>query len=221
MKPSKEPQSQAAAVRRRTGGRSAKVLSSVADAVMAELVESGVEEFSIPRVAARAELHTSSIYRRWPNKWELISFAGASLAESMNAIPDCGSLRSDLLRMLEDGAKFVRDPRIRILIALGFSNRNSEEDQRARTSYWQQRLLSHQAIFDRALARGEIAPDADTEEILERTIGALYARAFISRRPITRDFLQRTVNGVLHQDAAPQPAVKSVRARKADKSAPQ
>ena len=66
--------------RRRTGGRSARVLDAVADAVLKELAESGIENFSIPAVAARAGVSSSSIYRRWPSKAALIAFSSGGPA---------------------------------------------------------------------------------------------------------------------------------------------
>ena len=61
--------------RRRTGGRSARVLEAVAHAALEELSESGIENFSIQSVAARAGVSSSSLYRRWSNRAALIAFA--------------------------------------------------------------------------------------------------------------------------------------------------
>src|SRR3954463_758778 len=99
-----------AAPKRRTGGRSAVVLQSVAQAVMAELAEAGIENFSVPKVAARAGVSSSSIYRRWPNKADLIVFAGSHHSEVVLPMPNLGSLRADLLRLVRDVAKFVKNP---------------------------------------------------------------------------------------------------------------
>ncbi|WP_462390938.1 TetR/AcrR family transcriptional regulator [Acidovorax sp. Q11] len=188
------------APRRRVGGRSALVMQAVADAVMAELVEGGVENFSVPRVAARAGVNSSSIYRRWATKGALIAFAGGRWAEALMPTPDLGSLRSDLVQILENGQRFVNDPRGRALVALNFGEGDSATDAGSQGAYWQQRLQQHQAIFDRAIARGELAAHADVEEILERTIGPLYARTFISRRPLDRDFFERVVDAALFSE---------------------
>lgn len=189
--------SEPGAPRRRVGGRSAVVMQAVADAVMAELVEGGAENFSMPRVAARAGVNSSSIYRRWATKGALVAFAAGRWAESHMPTPDLGSLRADLVAILENGQRFVTDPRGRALVALNFGDRAPSTDSPSQGSYWQQRLQQHQLVFDRAIARGELAPDVDTQEILERMIGPLYARAFISRRPLSRDFFERVVDAAL------------------------
>ncbi len=192
-----EPVDVQAEPRRRTGGRSARVLDAVANAVMEELAESGMEDFSIPRVAARAGVSSSSVYRRWPNKATLIAFAGDRMARKTIPIPDRGSLREDLLRLLQEVAETFRDPKSRALIAMAFSASDSPEVQRAQTTYWKTRVEEQQPMFDRAIARGEIAPGTDTGEIIERVAGPLYFRFFISRLPLTPEFIERLVDTVL------------------------
>jgi AcrR family transcriptional regulator len=182
--------------RRRTGGRSARVMAAVADAVMSELTESGLGDFSIPKVAARSGVSSSSIYRRWLTKADLITFAAARHAEEAIPIPDLGSLRADLLRILEEVVEFVRQPASQALFAIAFGP-SSAESESVQNALWRLRTQRHQAIFDRALARGEIAPGTDTGEIIERAIGPIYVRSFLSRRPVTPDFLERIVASVL------------------------
>jgi AcrR family transcriptional regulator len=182
--------------RRRTGGRSARVMAAVAQAVMDELAESGIENFSIPKVAARAGVSSSSIYRRWPTKTDLITFAAARQTERSMPIPDLGSLRTDLLRLLHEVTKFVTDPASGALIAMAFGNRSAESGA-VQDALWRLRSEQHLPIFERAVARGEIAPGMDTGELIERAIGPIYVRVFISRRPVTADFLERLVDNVL------------------------
>ena len=183
--------------RRRLGGRSARVLDAVANAVLDELAESGMEDFSIPKVAARAGVSSSSIYRRWPSKATLIAFAGDRQARKTIPFPDRGSLREDLLRVLQEVAETFRDPKSRALIAMAFSGSDSTEVQRAQSRYWTMRVEEQQPMFDRAVARGEIASGVDTGEIIERVAGPLYFRFFISRRPLTQEFLERLVDTAL------------------------
>ncbi|MBC5768220.1 TetR/AcrR family transcriptional regulator [Ramlibacter albus] len=191
--------------RRRMGGRSARVLDAVANAVLEELGESGIEEFSIPRVAARAGVSSSSVYRRWPNKATLIAFAGDRMARETIPFPDLGSLRQDLLRVLQEVVETFRDPKSRALIAMAFSGSDSPDVQRAQTTYWQMRVQEQQPMFDRAIARGEISPDTDTGAIIERAAGPLYFRFFISRLAITQAFLEQLVDAALAPVLAQKP----------------
>lgn len=181
---------------RRTGGRSARVMSAVAQAVLDELASSGLGNFSVPKVAARAGVSDSSIYRRWLTKAELITFAAARHAEKVIPIPDLGSLRADLLCLAEEVVKFVEDPASHVLFLIAFGPK-SPESVNVQDALWRLRTEQHLPIFERASARGEISPDIDAGEIIERLIGPIYIRTFISRRPITTDFLERLVDSVL------------------------
>lgn len=63
------------------------------------------------------------------------------------------------------------------------------------------RVEQQKALFDRAIACGEIAADTDTNAIVERAVGPLYFRYFVTRRPITKRFLQELVGAALRPAA--------------------
>lgn len=192
--------------RRRTGGRSARVLDAVARAVLEELNESGIEDFSIPQVAARAGVSNSSLYRRWPNKAALIAFAGGRNSQATIPFPDCGSLRKDLAQALAEVFETFSDPSMRAVIAMAFSASDAPELKQTLDTFWQLRIEQQREMFNRAIARGEIAADVDTSQIVERAVGPLYFRYFVTRRPVTKKFLQELVDAAL-----PPPPAKSSR----------
>jgi AcrR family transcriptional regulator len=65
------------------------------------LAEVGYEGTSIDAVAARAGVSKPTIYRRWPDgKEQLVSAAVASCKEDA-PVPDTGTLRGDLVALLE------------------------------------------------------------------------------------------------------------------------
>lgn len=189
--------------RRRTGGRSARVLDAVAQAVLEELNASGIEGFSIPQVAARAGVSNSSLYRRWPNKAALIAFAGSRNSQASIPFPDCGSLRKDLAQALAEVYETFSDPSMRAVIAMAFSSSDAPELKQALDAFWQSRVEQQRAMFDRAVARGEITMDADTTGIIERAVGPLYFRHFVTRRPVTRTFLQDLADAALQAAVRP------------------
>lgn len=176
--------------RRRVGGRSARVLEAVANAVLREMEETGIENLSIPRIADRAGVSSSSIYRRWPTKSALIAFAGGHFAAEAIPFPERGSLRDELVCVLSEVHSLLLDPRSRGLAALTFSGNDSPEVVDAQRSYWKSRVDHQQAMFERAIQRGEIDEDTDTGALLERAIGPLYFRYFFTRAPITTEFLE-------------------------------
>lgn len=183
--------------RRRTGGRSARVLEAVERAVIDELKEFGIEDFSIPRVASRAGISSSSLYRRWANKAALIAFAGGRTAQQGIPFPDCGSLRDDLVRVLVEVAATFGNSSSRAMIALAFSSNDSPEIQQTQAAFWQQRVEQQRPMFERAIARGEIDARVDTGAVIERVVGPLYFRYFVMRQPASRRFMEDLVDVVL------------------------
>jgi AcrR family transcriptional regulator len=153
-------------------------------------------------VAARAGVSNSSLYRRWPNKAALIAFASGRNSQATIPFPDCGSLREDLAQALAEVLETFSDPSMRAVIAMAFSISDAAELKQALENFWQFRVEQQRQMFDRAIARGEITADADTTAIIERAVGPLYFRYFVTRRPITREFLQELVDAALPPAAA-------------------
>ena len=89
---------------RRPGGRTARVRAAVIAATLAELAERGYSGVSLDGVAARAEVHKTTIYRRWRAKETLVLDAMLEQAGQTVAIPDTGSLRGDLLELARRSA---------------------------------------------------------------------------------------------------------------------
>src|SRR5580693_4679657 len=84
------------AVRRRPGGRSARVRQSVLDATLTVLSEEGVDKLTVADIAERSGVHETSIRRRWGTKENLICDALLNYSEVHLPIPDTGSIRGDL-----------------------------------------------------------------------------------------------------------------------------
>ncbi|MGW7049774.1 helix-turn-helix domain-containing protein [Streptomyces avermitilis] len=82
--------------RRRTGGRSAVVLTSIRKAVEELIAERGSDAVTIPMVAERAGVNHSSIYRRWGDARTMINDLATYRLDPDRGLPDTGDLRADL-----------------------------------------------------------------------------------------------------------------------------
>lgn len=82
--------------RRRTGGRSALVLTSIRKAVEELIAERGSEAVTIPLVAERAGVNHSSVYRRWGDARTMINDLATYRLDPQRGLPDTGDLRADL-----------------------------------------------------------------------------------------------------------------------------
>lgn len=168
--------------RGRPGGRSARVRSSVLESAFQVLMEKGLDDFTIAEVAARAEVHETTIYRRWSTKNALVREACLNYAESSLQMPDTGSLRSDLAALLDSIVAKMASPEGQVLLALGSSQH--PHVVAARHDSWQRRFSLMRTILDKAVARGEFPRNADPVAFLEALIAPLYLRALVTAEPL-------------------------------------
>ncbi|WP_020667504.1 TetR/AcrR family transcriptional regulator [Amycolatopsis nigrescens] len=160
----------------RPGGRSARVRDAVHQAVV-ELLVAGEFEAAIPKIAERAGVNPTSIYRRWGTRENLLLDAAVTRLQATSPIPDTGSLRGDLLAWAGRVERAMADPGgqvvLRALIA-AMATRTSGERQG-------ERLLARgadlQEMLDAAAARGEPVPSVD--EVLDYVLAPLYLRVLL------------------------------------------
>lgn len=84
----------------RTGGRSARVQTSIHAAVRDLLQEQERSALSVPMIAARAGVTPSTIYRRWGDLTSLLADAAVERLRPDEPV-DCGNLRDDLRTWVE------------------------------------------------------------------------------------------------------------------------
>lgn len=170
----------------RPGGRAARVRSAILSATEELLLEVGYEELTIEQVAARAGVHKTTVYRRWPTKSELFADAARTSSAENIPIPDSGSLGSDLMllaRSVAAGLDTELDARrARLLVAAAVTSGELERDM---AGFWSERLDASAVIVERAIERGELPPDTDPNVIIETIIGPIWVRVLLTGEPIT------------------------------------
>jgi len=113
--------------RPRPGGRSARVVHDVLDAVLAELAERGYALLSMEAVAQRAGVNKTTIYRRWPTKPELVLHALQELSIRSVAVPETGTVREDLIQTLRQLSTGMSSPLGRnLMVRLQVESTNEE-----------------------------------------------------------------------------------------------
>ncbi|AHH18443.1 putative transcriptional regulator, TetR family [Nocardia nova SH22a] len=152
---------------------------------------------SIPDIARRADVHVTSIYRRWPTKEHLILDALLDYARGHMPAPDTGTVRSDLIAMAGLLVGNLQSPLGRAVSrSMAVADDNADLDE-SRVQFWQARFEAARTVIDRAVARGELASDADPALALEVLIAPLYFRALLTRQPVEEDFITRLVDLLL------------------------
>ncbi|GAB3138153.1 TetR/AcrR family transcriptional regulator [Amycolatopsis sp. NPDC004378] len=180
----------------RPGGRSARVRDAVHDAVV-ELLAAGEIDATVPRIAERAGVNPTSIYRRWGGRDHLLLDAAVTRLRATSPIPDTGSLRGDLLGWAEGVERAMRDPRGQILLRALVATLSPGEKP---LEYLQARGQDLQVTIDRAAARGEPVPSVD--EVLDFVLAPLYLRVLF-RRPVEPGTGGRLVERLLRSLPAP------------------
>lgn len=170
---------------KRPGGRAARVRADVLSATTEILNAVGYEGLTVEDVAAKAGVHKTTVYRRWPTKSELVTDATLVQSAEEIPVPDTGSLLGDLhefaAQIASTLATEVGGRRSRSLVAAATA---SEEMAGQMHLFWAERLTLASAIIDRAIDRGEVAEDADKNLIIETLIGPMWVRLLLTGEPI-------------------------------------
>lgn len=153
-----------------TADRELEVLT----ATLEVLAENGYEALTMDDVAARAHCGKATLYRRWQSKAGLVSAAVRSSGPVRPAEVDTGTLRDDLVMVVERLA------------------RHAAEDSRLYAA------LSHAILTDEELASAVQAAlfQPDTEHVM-RFIDRAVERGELSHRPAAAEFLPHSVMGLV------------------------
>jgi AcrR family transcriptional regulator len=137
--------------------RGEALYAAIFEATLAELAEVGYTRLAVERVAARARTSKASLYKRWPNRAELVLAALRHRRGEPSPVPDTGSLRGDVLTLLQAGAAQLNGlmgEAVRGLMAEGLGE--STPIATVRTTIFDARNRRMSVVLDRAVERGEI-----------------------------------------------------------------
>jgi AcrR family transcriptional regulator len=160
------------------------------------LAERGLAGTSIEEVAARAGVGKATIYRRWPSRGVLALDAFLAEFAGLQPLSDTGTLRGDLLAALTGWVRAVTRTRAGPVLAglVGEAQRDP-----VLAAAWRDRVLeplrAQQLIMlDRAIQRGDLPADVDTDVILDLMFGAAYHRLLHGHRPLNDAFTREVVD---------------------------
>jgi AcrR family transcriptional regulator len=189
----------AAAPRRRPGGRSSRVRAATIAATLAELADSGYAALSLERIARRAGVNTTSLYRRWGNRERLVLEAMLEQVAQHVSVPDTGSLRDDLLELARTAAANSARPEVAAMArAVAAQAPHDAELAAANETFWAERLALDGTIVEHAIERGEIDAATEPTQVIEAVLGPIHLRLLLTGRPVDDAFLERTVDTVVN-----------------------
>ncbi len=178
----------------RPGGRTAVTTDRIAAAVVALLVERGVEGCTFTNVAIRADVERSTLYRRYTNRWDMIGQALFAHHEIDFAIAATGDFRADMTAHLRKIAASLESPSGRAMVvaaAVARADRAIEGGQ-----YWAHRRTQLQPILDTAAHCGQIRNGIHPDELFAASDGPLFFRMLIANAPIDDAFIGQVVDNL-------------------------
>ncbi|MCP2340007.1 TetR/AcrR family transcriptional regulator [Actinomadura rupiterrae] len=184
--------------------RSEAARRAILDAAIGELQERGYGALTMQGIAARAGVGKQTVYRWWPSRADVVLEAVIEWADEAVALPDTGSLEDDLDAFL--AATFrQRGQRPLLLGLMAEALLDPAFATQFRDRFLFARRAAFRSILDRAAARGEVAPDADPELLMDVVYGVLWYRLMLDHAPIDDELGRRLSRLVAREAAAPKP----------------
>lgn len=180
---------------RRGRPRSEASRAAILGAASALLLEHGLNAISMDAVAERAGASKATIYRWWPSK-ELLAL-DALFAEWRIEAPAGerdGPLSEDLLALMRPWVAQIGKRNYGRVVAALLSKAQDDEafGVQYRERFVEPRRAQARAVFERAVARGEIGAEVDLEAALDLLYGPFYHRLLHRHAPLG-DAFTRTI----------------------------
>jgi len=186
-----------------TRRRGAALQNALLDAAWTELQSAGYAKLTMERVADRAETSRAVIYRRWPSRHELVIAALLHQQPTGAArIPDTGSLREDVLRIMRQAASRISD--IGPATVIGLLNDLTADE--ASATIIDRLARGGGEVMNRALARAAARGQA-REHVPERVarlpLDLIRHELILTHRPPSSETLEEIVDQIFLPLVAP------------------
>jgi len=182
--------------------RSAAVEQAILRAALALFIERGLAGASIEKIARRAGVAKTSIYRRWRSRDALLAQAietgrnESAPAYTTDAVAQASA--ADFVQLLLGAGDIMLRPRMRKLVTrlIGSISDHPHLLETYRETYFRPRRRALEGALRRVQAAGAIRPNADIESLADMLAGALIYRLVLDYDPgdtpaTLRDYLLR------------------------------
>ena len=177
--------------------RSEQAEQAIIEATLDLFAEQGFEGVCVEAVAARAGVGKATIYRRWPNKEELLL---AALSSMKSPFPEpTGNVRDDLVAQMTVMCEDRADPRKarRYALLLGEGQKYPRLMQRYKETVIGPRHDAMREVIRRGIASGELRAGADVEIALLALTGTVLAKEKAADGSLNGEFAARIVDELL------------------------
>lgn len=167
------------------------------DAVLAELVESGIDEFGIAAVAGRAGLDRQVIDLHWPDSRVLLMEAMLARAAAAVPIANEGSLSRDLGRFVGSLAGLTGTAQGRRWFRRLLPGFNDVDLSNVGPDFWAFQMAAVEQMFGRAAERGELRPDIDHGNAARMLSAALVYDMVFNDTPMDSEYAEQVYRVIL------------------------
>ena len=174
------------------------------------LARDGYQSMRMSDVALEAGVGKPTLYRRYPNKPELVAAAIVALTAGPQPEPDPpADTRAALLVLLRSTAWALATPGGMTILGslLAQERRDPDLITAFRARVFEPRHAVVRGVLTRGIKAGDVDSTAPLEIVIDVLFGALLARAVLGE-PVTEDWLAGVV-GLAMRGVAPGPAVRS------------
>jgi AcrR family transcriptional regulator len=178
-------------------GRGERAKQRVLAAALEVLAEQGLAGFNMESVARRAGAGKATLYRHWASPSALLIDAMDAQFRPFSGV-STGDLRADLTTLLSNAVSLFNDtPFPRLMAAFIDAAERDPSLARLHAEITDRRREPVLEVLGEAVQRGEVAPDADLELIVDLLTAPFFYRRFIAHRPIPPTMPAQVVDQVL------------------------
>lgn len=175
---------------------------TVLTTTLESLADRAYEDVTLDDLATAVGVAKTTLYRRWSSKEELVLAAveAAGSPPETRDPPDTGSLRGDLIAVIDSDWLGGPERRLRILAGLARAARVSPRlAETIRHGVTEPYVAVHAGLIARAAARGELAPNVEERiPLLAQVLPAMSShRLELGGPPVDRAWYVAVVDEVL------------------------
>jgi AcrR family transcriptional regulator len=169
-------------------------LERVLRATSEELVDYGYVELSLERVAQRAHVNKTTIYRRWPTKQDLVIALVHSLGTPDIEEPNTGTLRKDLLVLARSMNKRLVEYHGRGLARVVAAEHENTEVAKVALAIRRRMREPWMAVLRRASENEMLRTGVDIELFVEIVVSTITLRVIKRDKRTDETFLKALID---------------------------
>jgi AcrR family transcriptional regulator len=181
--------------------RSERARLATLEAAADLLVEGGLGAATMEAIAARAGVSKVTIYKWWPSRGAVAVDAYFHRFDETYSYVDTGDVAADLTTQVRLLIHAFRGRAGEIMAELiGRAQTDPALAETLRTGWLVPRREAAAAVLERAVARGQLRPDADIPTVMDELYAPLYWRLLMRHQPLddalADELVRNTLEGV-------------------------